>query len=262
MDTQSLIHSYGQELPASARGRFLLFPHAGGSPGSFQELARHLSPYAPVASVSYPGRAGSRDKRMLTDIKEFSDSVAFQLITWQQAGPTVLFGHSLGAVIAYEVACRLSCRQEIVLAVSAHPEPHQLKRSVFDDHPGDSEYGLAEQVAALDDDAREAMAYPILRDLFIPIIQADLAAHARYRPEPGDVLGCPIVALEGMADPVTTFADIHAWANRTRTEFRHHVLPGGHFYLKSHLPVVAEILAEWLPVADPPNTGPNLRPEN
>ncbi|MEU9864923.1 alpha/beta fold hydrolase [Streptomyces sp. NPDC047971] len=244
--------SSGRPARAGRRWRVLFFPHAGSSSGSYERLASSLSGEADTACVQYPGRAEREREPFFTDLHRVADEVATAFTRWRGGDPVLLFGHSLGAAVAYEVVRRTADQGRLVLAVSGHPAPSRLPH----DRPTVSDDQVARLVGELGGADAEFLEHPLLRRLFLPVIRADLTAHARYRPGAGADVRCPVVALMGDRDPLTNPADVYAWQDHTRAALRVHTLAGGHFFATEHPEEVADILrlAMHLP------TTPCLRP--
>src|SRR6059058_3650797 len=87
--------------------RLICFPHAGGSASAYVPLARALAPEVEVLAVQYPGRQDRRHEPPIEDVNRLADLAADVLPT-DSARPYALFGHSMGALVAYETALRLS----------------------------------------------------------------------------------------------------------------------------------------------------------
>ncbi|WP_093804378.1 thioesterase II family protein [Streptomyces sp. Wb2n-11] len=220
--------------------KVLFFPHSGGSAGSYQDLASRLTGIAETACVEYPGRGERRREPLFTDVHALADEVAEAFAAWRKDRPVILFGHSLGATVAYEVIRRSPDHQHLTLVASGHVAPSRLNLPPMNDEGPDEP--LIELVSSLGGEAPAILDHPVLRQLFLPVIHSDLSAHGRYLPEPGSAISCPVIALRGDADPLTNAIDVHAWQHHTSSEFRAHTFAGDHFFTTQHSEAVADIL--------------------
>ncbi|MFI7503202.1 thioesterase II family protein [Streptomyces sp. NPDC049687] len=223
----------------------LFFPHSGGSAGSYQHLAERVADRAWAACVQYPGRAERDREPLFTDVHVLADQVAAALADVREEGPMIFFGHSLGAVVAYEVVRRTPDQRQIVLVASGHPAPSRITLPALDpvgDDAEDRDGPLIELITSLGGADADLLDHPVLRRMFLPVIRSDLMAHSRYRPEADSAVDCPVVALMGAADPLTSALGVRAWEQHTTSGLRVHVLPGGHFFTQQHADEVADIL--------------------
>ncbi|MER5197932.1 thioesterase II family protein [Streptomyces sp. NPDC002755] len=222
------------DAPAGAAApdpQLVCFPHAGGSAGFYRPLAAELAGHAEVLGVQYPGRQDRYAEPVVTDVHQLADRVAEVLGQGEAGRPRALFGHSLGAVVAYEVAARLGDAAPVALIVSGRPAPSRIRRSSAYLLPEDA---LVEQVRSLGGTESELLDHPELRSLLLPLIRGDYRASETYRFGGGPPLGCPVVAVTGDDDPLTPVADARVWAEHTTGPFRLQVLSGGHFFLTEH----------------------------
>ncbi|MBT2410998.1 thioesterase [Streptomyces sp. ISL-12] len=259
MDAEPWIRRYPQTVPPATAWRALFFPHSGGSADSCQPLAARLAGFASTAGVRYPGRAERGREPFFTDVHVLADQVAGALATVRADGPLLLFGHSLGAAVAYEVARRLPDQRHTVLVASGHPAPSRLELPGFDDDgAGDADASLTELIRSLGGADAALLDHPLLRRMFLPVIRADLRAHRRYRPGPGSAVGCRVVALMGADDPLTDEPRMQAWQRHTTAPLRVHTFSGGHFFTHTHTAEVAELLRHVMtagPGTDPTHQG-------
>ncbi|WP_405630459.1 alpha/beta fold hydrolase [Streptomyces sp. NBC_00016] len=216
--------------------QLVCFPHAGGSAGFYRPLAAELADHAEVLGVQYPGRQDRYAEPVVTDVHRLADQVAEVLGQGAGDRPRALLGHSLGAVVAYEVAARLGDSAPVALIVSGRPAPSRIRRTTAHQLPEDA---LAEQVMSLGGMDSELLDHPELRSLLLPLIRGDYQASETYRFGGGPALHCPVVAFTGDDDPLTPVADARVWAEHTTGAFRLHVLSGGHFFLNDHWAAVA-----------------------
>ncbi|MFF9869951.1 thioesterase II family protein [Streptomyces sp. NPDC013953] len=226
----------------AAPTRLVCFPHAGGSATYYFPLSRSLSPAVDVLAVQYPGRQDRRNEAPVGDVAELADLVTEELRPWADR-PLALFGHSLGATLAYEVALRLEAGgvEPVRLFASGRRAPscHRDQDAV---HLADDET-LLTTVRSLRGTRPEVLADDALLRRLLPAFRGDYQAAETYRKSPGaPLLRCPVTVLTGTADPEVTRAEADAWADHTAGGFTLHEFPGGHFYLNEHaLSVIARI---------------------
>ena len=222
-----------RSVPAP-RVRLVCFPHAGGAASAFGTWANRLPGDIEVAGVQYPGRQDRIDEPCAQDMEEVVAAVADALRP-VAAAPLALFGHSMGAAVAHELAreAEQTGREVAHLFVSGRPAP-----GLRDDgsvHEGGDEALLAD-VRRLSGDALED---PALRDLVLPSLRADYSLIESYVPSGDLTIDAPITACIGEEDPEVTRPEAMAWADHTRGEFRLETFRGDHFYL---VPQEAELL--------------------
>ncbi|MGW3957045.1 thioesterase II family protein [Streptomyces sp. NPDC004752] len=231
--------------PVPPRVRLLCLPHAGGSATFFHSWGRALGDDVEVLTVRYPGRQERIAETPLTSIEELADRLVAELPPYLDA-PLALFGHSMGASVAYETAHRLAAHHgtaaAALLMVSCRKPPHLVSprgrwlrgtpdgRVPTGSRPG-TDAELIAEVRRLGGTDAALLDNADLRELLLPAIRADFEAVDRYTARPGVPLGCPVVGYLGAADPGLTREDIAAWSSVAPKGFDVRVLPGGHFYL-------------------------------
>jgi pyochelin biosynthetic protein PchC len=181
-----------------------------------------------VRCVQYPGRQDRRHEPCLDSIGPIADGL-FEAVQ-PVGGPFALFGHSMGATVAFELARRLERvgQPPAVLFVSGRQGPSVLKSEMVhlrDDH------GLIDEVRELSGTEQELLQDPDVLAMILPALRSDYRAIETYRRAEGEPLSCPIVVLTGDSDPRVSQSDALAWACETTGPFEIEVHPGGHFYL-------------------------------
>ncbi|MFD4628500.1 thioesterase II family protein [Streptomyces sp. NPDC058284] len=230
---------------AAAPVRLVCFPFAGGSASYYFGLSGLLAPGIEVLSVQYPGRQDRHAEPCLESVAELADGVVAHLPA--DGKPFALFGHSLGAIVAFEVARRL--RGPAGPGLPVHLFASGGIARPYRPAGGARRFGDADLLAhlrAMGGTDERFFASPELQELILPALRADYRAVGTYEaPGPGR-LACPITALIGDADGRTTPEEAAAWRERTAAGFDLRVLPGGHFYLDGCQERVADVIAAAL----------------
>jgi surfactin synthase thioesterase subunit len=147
------------------------------------------------------------------------------------AGRVALFGHSLGAVLAYELAhhvCRMPHVELVRLFASGSPPPHVPRSGRASGLPDDEFVTRVREFAGYSD---EALDDPEMRELILPTLRADVQMHENYAPSTDEPLPVPVTSVRGSEDELVSFDDAAGWAKVTSKDFDLAELPGGHMYL-------------------------------
>lgn len=208
------------------------FPHAGGIADYYLPLLRPLSGRAEVAVVQYPGRHDRADEQLVPSIRQLARHVVGALRALRVRRP-ILFGHSMGALVAFEAAVLLERETGTSprhLFVSGHRSPsrHRPDLARYAD-----ESAMVAELHRLGGTDKRVLAHPALVSRMLPVLRNDYAAVSGYRYQAGDVVGCGVTALVGDRDPHTTVHDAQAWTAMTTGRFGLRAFPGGHFYLNA-----------------------------
>jgi surfactin synthase thioesterase subunit len=224
----------GTRQPA-ARTMLVALPHAGGSAGAYRDWQAQLGSTIDVLAVRYPGHTGRFSEPLQTDCRQLAAEIAAEIVAAVRPSADrriVLFGHSVGALIAYEIAGLLERQPGVRLAkliVSGTAAPHLPDRDGLRSSQSDDEIVAA--LDDLDDAGAEALHNPELRELLLPILRAGFRVSEDYRPTRGTMLSTPIVAFGGEDDELASPAELDAWAEHTTGSFQRLSFPGGHFFL-------------------------------
>jgi pyochelin biosynthetic protein PchC len=226
-----------------AASRLVCLPHAGGSASYYLPVAKALAPKVEVLALQYPGRQDRRNEPGLVSVTDLADGVASALRSWTDK-PLTIFGHSMGASIGFELACRLedSGTKPTALFASARRAPSRSRDDeqtyLLDDA------GLTAQVKALGGAGSHLLDDNDILQMVLPSIRSDYQAAETYRWTQGPNLTCPVFAFVGDRDPKATVDEALAWGEHTSGEFGLRVFEGDHFYLDKHVPeVIAAISA-------------------
>ncbi|MFI7327623.1 thioesterase II family protein [Streptomyces rubiginosohelvolus] len=228
---------------ADARARLLCLPHAGGSASFYLPLSRALGPDIDVLTVQYPGRQDRRHEPCVDSITGLADALVGEVLPWADR-PLAIFGHSMGAMVGFELALRLERRgtQPLVFFASGRRAPSRRREDGDPVHLRDDQRVIAELRALSGTDARVLDDEELLR-MALPAIRSDYRAAETYRYVPGPRLAAPIHAHVGTEDSKVTPDEARAWADHTSGGFDLHTHPGGHFFPAEQMPRIATSLA-------------------
>ncbi|MFI6730085.1 alpha/beta fold hydrolase [Streptomyces sp. R-74717] len=222
--------------------RLVCLPHAGGSASFYLPVSRALAPDVEVLAVQYPGRQERRLEPGIDNVPDYADRI-FEMLKELTDKPLALFGHSMGAMLAYEVALRMrraGLPAPVRLFASGRRAPSRQRPNERLHEGTDAE--IIAKVRQLGGPNAGVLSNPEMLELILPAIRNDYTAVETYRYEPGPVLDCPVTVLVGDNDPEVTIDEAHAWAQHTTGPFDVETFPGGHFYLADQGPRVIDLV--------------------
>ena len=214
---------------SEVRLRMYCFPHSGGSPGEYMAWADDL-PEVELWGVQAPGRGSRVEEPAFTSMPELVAAVVGEV---DFAAPYVFFGHSLGALVAYETAVALRDAgrpgpEQLWLSGTRAPHLHRPDRGLHRLHGRDLVDAVGREYGPI---APELLAAPDLLEMLLPVLRSDLAIVAGYQARSRRPLDCPVVVLGG--DDDRERGDLlTAWRDHTTGPFEVRTFPGGHFYFR------------------------------
>lgn len=235
---ETWLRRFHKALPGAPR--LICFPHAGGSASYFYAFSGLLAPDIEVLAVQYPGRQDRVAEQSPQSLAELADLLC-AVIAPLTCGPTSFFGHSMGSVLAYEVARRAAGRpgEPSALFVSGYPAPSRIRGGQV--HRRD-DAGLVRELRELGGIDEQWLDDAGLLAAILPPLRADYRLIETH-PRTSEALeGVPVAAFTGDRDPHTALPEAEAWREATTGPFTLQVLSGGHFYLDDHLPAVAQAI--------------------
>ena len=224
--------------------RLICFPHAGAGASAYARWQELVPSNIQVWAATYPGHEEQMQEPPLATISACAKVLSDELNRSQDL-PFAFFGHSMGALVAFEAAQQLRRSQRrlpLVLFVSGHIAPQRI--------------GLRAPIHLLDDDqflerivdlggtTGDLLHVPEWRELLLPLLKTDIAACETYKLPPNASLPCRLIALGGTDDEIASEPDMLAWQEQTTYSFRQEVFAGDHFYLQSDTEDVVEVMTQ------------------
>lgn len=231
----------------AARLRIFCLPYAGGGASIYRPWVRHLPAEVQVCPIQLPGREERLRETAFTQVPLLVETVA-EALTPHLDLPYVLFGHSLGALLAFELARELRRRELPApqhLYASAARAPHLPPRERAIHALPEAEFvaELCRRYGGMPDAVLQSAE---LMAMLLPILRADLTLLETYHHLPEPPLACPVGALTGTGDPHVRREEVAAWREHTSGGFTLQLMPGGHLYLKDDPTAVPRALARGL----------------
>lgn len=210
--------------------QLVCFPHAGGSASFYLPVSAALTPAIDVAAIQYPGRQDRRAEPNVGSIPDLANAI-FNAIRPLADRPLAFFGHSMGAILAYEVAVRLEDAGAAPLArlyVSGRRAPSCRRQESLHQQ---TDQAITAELEHLSGTSSDLLADPEVLAMILPAVKSDYKAIETYRPVGTRPVQAPVTAIIGDEDSKVTVDEARAWRQYSTASFDLRVLPGGHFYL-------------------------------
>lgn len=218
-----------------AKLRLLCFSSAGTGASSYRTWPDLFGEEIEVRAVQLPGREGRLLEAPFTHVEPLVDALLPHALPVLEGGSFAIFGHSLGALVAYRFARRLADARgprPKHLFVSSRRAPHlPLLHPPL--HTLDDE-ALTREIRRYNGTPEEVLANKELMELLLPGLRADFQIHETYAHDDAPPLDVPILATGGDRDPGVPEAGLDAWREHTSARFEARLFPGDHFYLNAH----------------------------
>ena len=239
----------------SAAVRLFCFPFAGAGASMYRDWQSALPGEVEVCAVQWPGRESRLREAAFTRMTPLVSATVTAMQPLLDR-PFALFGHSLGALAAFEVAKKLRAQglpaPKLLIvsgckAAARHMPPERPTHRLPDD-------AFREEIARFGGTAPQVLANDELMQVIEPILRADFAVLETYLYEQTNPLQIPMLAVGGLADTLAPLDLLGEWQNETSSHFRLQALPGDHFFIQSARDELLEIIGgELQRVAQPRN---------
>jgi len=229
--------------------RLVCFPYAGAGASVFRDWAALVPGNVEVWAAQLPGREERFHDEPATRLDDVLNELVPAMLPLLDR-PYTFFGHSLGALVCWELARSLQMLQlaqpaQVIVSGYQAPQP----RPSDPDPPlyalPDDE--LVEELRAMGGTPDDSLRNPELMQLLLPVIRADLELTETYAFRPGEPLTCALAAFGGEDDPRIEIAELGRWAAHTTGQFTAVAFPGDHFYLHASRAALVDRVISLLP---------------
>ncbi len=223
--------------------RLFCFPYAGGTAMVYRSWAQKLPAIVEVVAVQLPGRGSRTLEQPLSKPAELVEQLGSAL-AGSLNEPFAFFGHSMGALLAFELA-RLLRREgralprQLFISGRSAPQLSPVRGPLYNLSTDE----LLQELKQLEGTPREVLDHPELMELMLPILRADFSICDTYEYTEEAPLACPISAFGGFQDVDVPRENLEAWREQTSSSFTLRMLPGNHFFLHSNETLLLNLLA-------------------
>ncbi|MFD5184516.1 thioesterase II family protein [Streptomyces sp. NPDC058372] len=237
-----MTESSAPDAAGRKRAALVCVPFAGAGPSFFHPWRALSGGRWRVVPVELPGRERRILETPYRNVSEAAEDCVDDVVTdLGRSERVVLFGHSLGAVLAYELAHLLRARDVPVerLVVSGSPGPWTQRERRATGLPEEEFLARVEEFAGF---RHEALDHPEMRELILPTLRADCEMHENYVPSSDELLSVPVCSLRGSSDGLVEAGQAQEWQKATTGEFSYAEFPGDHMYLVDSAPEILELI--------------------
>ena len=205
------------------------FPYAGGGAAFYAKWIQYFDKKLSVCPIQLPGREERIGEKPYLNMQSLVKDVVDAIMRFDN--DFILFGHSMGGKIAFEVEKMLENNKRVAkLAIFSGsrvphiPEPQPIS------HLTEQEFLIG--LERYDGIPEEIKMDKRLLNFYMPIIRSDFILDESYYPDAPSKLICPVLAIGGNEDRDATLADIKRWSEYTQSKFQYYLFRGGHFFIK------------------------------
>jgi len=229
-----------------ARIRLFCFPYAGGGPYTYRNWPDRLPASVEVLAAQFPGRGSRLFEPPFTDLAQFVEESSRSLLQYSDK-PFAFFGHSMGALVSFKVACHLRENNRPLphhLFLSGRAGPRNLQGKLRISRLSDADFIL--ELSRLGGTPKAVLENTELMTMMLPSVRADFVACESYIHTMESPLPCPISVFAGMEDAEFTQEQLEEWHTETAGSFSLKSFPGDHFYLEMEQQLLFDTIANSL----------------
>jgi len=223
--------------------RLICLPYAGGGSPIFRAWGSRLPKQIEVLPIELPGRLSRIREKPISNMNSLVDFLLGQIHPFLDE-PFAIFGHSMGALAAFETARALRRRFGCTprkLFIAAHRAPQIPSHTPPIHKLPDKDF--FRQLEKLGGTPAEILKNEELMKLMLPTLRADFECIETYRYQPEPPLECPLLVCGGLQDSEVREAELEDWRSQTSSSFSLHMLPGNHFFIQSHREALLETIS-------------------
>ena len=232
----------------AAKLRLFCFPYAGSSALIYRDWVKSFPAWVEVCPVQLPGRGNRLREKPFVRMDQLVKSLLREMRPYLSSKPFAFFGHSMGAVIGFEIA-RLLRRENgalpVHIFVSGRGAPQLMRPKAPTYNLPDAAF--KQELRRLKGTPAEVLAHPELMEVVMPLLRADFELIQTYTYTYEQPLNIPLTALGGLEDEISR-DELEGWRAETTAAFSVRMFEGDHFYLTTNQQLLPPILTEELSV--------------
>lgn len=226
--------------------RLFCFPYAGGSSLIYRDWPEQLPSTVEICLAQLPGRGVRIKDPAFTRLMAMVEEIGKAILPYLDK-PFAFMGHSMGAMIGFELA--RSLRREhrlkpVCLFITGRRAPQCPNKDRITHALPDAE--LLEELRRLNGTPKEVLDHPELMELMLPLLRADFAVVETYLYSPEPPLDCPISVIGGLQDKEVTRDQLEAWSEQTLSDFKLRMVEGDHFFINTSQAILLQLIAQDL----------------
>ncbi|PEB79488.1 thioesterase II family protein [Bacillus nitratireducens] len=220
--------------------KLFCFPHAGGSAFSYAKWKNYFNPYIEVVPIELAGRGYRIEESLCQSMEEAVNDVYTSIVKQIEHSPYILYGHSMGSLIAYEVARKIQDSKNVLpefLVLSGRNHPNSKMKNIRHNLPNEQ---FKREVIAMGGTPSGVLQSEELMGIFLPILRADFKIVETYIHD-NNMQACDIdfLIFNGENDEFTTYNQVIKWEQYTSKTCTFHSFKGNHFFLNENIEDIA-----------------------